>query len=86
VDSHSQGPADVEHAARLRPRRTGKLGQVRLSVHWQRLLSQVDGQTPLGSLCNASTMMDYEVARFFYLMVKAGVLQVVSAGWPFIIS
>jgi hypothetical protein len=31
-------------------------------------------------------MMDYEVARFFYLMVKAGVLQVVSAGWPFIIS
>jgi len=25
-------------------------------------------------------MMDYEVARFLYLMVKAGVLQVVSAG------
>ena len=56
-----------------------KLDQVRLSAHQQLLLSQVDGQTTLGTLCNASTMMDYEVSRFLYLMVKAGVLQVVPA-------
>jgi hypothetical protein len=56
-----------------------KLDQVRLSVQQQLLLSQVDGQATLGALCNASTMMDYEVSRFLYLMVKAGVLQVAPA-------
>lgn len=53
-----------------------KLEQVRLSVHQQLLLSQVDGQTSVGTLCSDSTMMDYEACRFLYLMVKAGVLQV----------
>jgi len=61
------------------PEGRDKLDQVRLSVHQQLLLSQVDGQTPVGTLCNASTMMDYEVCRFLYLMVKAGVLQAVPA-------
>ncbi|NJC87902.1 MAG: DUF4388 domain-containing protein, partial [Desulfuromonas sp.] len=56
-----------------------KLEQVRLSVHQQLLLSQVDGQTQIGTLCCDSTMMDYEACRFLYLMVKAGVLQVVPA-------
>lgn len=56
-----------------------KLEQVRLSVHQQLLLSQVDGQTSIGTLCSRSTMMDYEACRFLYLMVKAGVLQVVAA-------
>lgn len=54
-----------------------KLEQVRLSVHQQLLLSQVDGQTSVGTLCCESTMLDYEACRFLYLMVKAGVLQVV---------
>lgn len=56
-----------------------KLEQVRLSVHQQLLLSQVDGQTQIGTLCCDSTMMDYEACRFLYLMVKAGVLQVIPA-------
>ena len=56
-----------------------KLEQVRLSVHQQLLLAQVDGQTALGGLCSDSTMMDYEACRFLYLMVKAGVLQVIPA-------
>ncbi|MCM2265758.1 MAG: DUF4388 domain-containing protein [Desulfuromonadales bacterium] len=56
-----------------------KLEQVRLSVHQQLLLSQVDGQTQIGTLCCDSTMMDYEACRFLYLMVKAGVLQAVLA-------
>lgn len=56
-----------------------KLEQVRLSVHQQLLLSQVDGQTSIGTLSSDSTMMDYEACRFLYLMVKAGVLRVVPA-------
>lgn len=56
-----------------------KLEQVRLSVHQQLLLSQIDGQTSIGTLCSNSTMMDYEACRFLYLMVKAGVLQVATA-------
>ncbi|TLM62514.1 MAG: DUF4388 domain-containing protein, partial [Deltaproteobacteria bacterium] len=56
-----------------------KLEQVRLSVHQQQLLSQVDGRTPLGILCSRSSLMDYEACRFLYLMVKAGVLQLVAA-------
>ena len=56
-----------------------KLEQVRLSVHQQLLLSQVDGETSVGALCCKSTMLDYEACRFLYLMVKAGVLQVVPA-------
>lgn len=56
-----------------------KLEQVRLSVHQQLLLSQVDGLTSVGTLCSDSTMMDYEACRFLYLMVKAGVLQVAPA-------
>lgn len=56
-----------------------KLEQVRLSVHQQLLLSQVDSQTSIGTLSSDSTMMDYEACRFLYLMVKAGVLRVVPA-------
>lgn len=52
-----------------------KLDQVRMSVHQQLILSNVDGRKSLYNLCTASTMMDYEVYRFVYLMLKAGVLQ-----------
>lgn len=53
-----------------------KLAQARMSVHQQLLLWRVDGKTPLGALFLESTMMDYEVARFAFLMVKSGVLRV----------
>jgi hypothetical protein len=52
----------------------GKLEQVRMSVHQQLLLSQIDGQQSIGDLCATSTIMDYEIYRFLFLMVKAGVL------------
>ena len=56
-----------------------KLEQVRLSTQQQELLARINGQNSLGILCGESTMMDYEACRFLYLMVKAGVLQVVPA-------
>ncbi len=52
-----------------------KLEQVGLSVQQQLLLSQVDGQRSVGDLCRESIMIDYEIYRFLYMMLKAGVLQ-----------
>ena len=51
-----------------------KLEQVRLSVHQQLALTMIDGKQTLGEICASSAMMDYEVYRFLYLMVKSGVL------------
>lgn len=52
-----------------------KLEQVGLSVQQQLLLSQIDGVQSVGDLCRESVMIDYEIYRFLYMMLKAGVLQ-----------
>ena len=52
-----------------------KLEQVGLSVQQQLLLSQIDGLQNVGDLCRESVMIDYEIYRFLYMMLKAGVLQ-----------
>lgn len=52
-----------------------KVEQVNLSAQQQELLSQVDGKLSINELSANSSMMDYEVYRFLYMMVKAGVLE-----------
>jgi hypothetical protein len=52
-----------------------KVEQVNLSAQQQEILSQIDGKLSINELSANSSMMDYEVYRFLYMMVKAGVLQ-----------
>lgn len=52
-----------------------KLAKVRISAQQEATLSLVDGRRTIDDVCVESTMMDYEVYRFLYLMVKADVLQ-----------
>lgn len=52
-----------------------KLEKVSISSQQQAALSLIDGKNDINDLCIASSMMDYEVCRFLYLMVKAGVLK-----------
>lgn len=51
-----------------------KLAKVSLSAQQEATLALIDGKRTINDLCLESTMMDYEVYRFLYLMVKAGVL------------
>jgi hypothetical protein len=46
-----------------------------LSSQQQAILSLVDGKRSINDLCAESGMMDYEVYRFLYSMVTAGVLK-----------
>lgn len=57
------------------PDGSSKLGNVSLSAQQQTALSFIDGQHTINDLCIESSMMDYEVYRFLYLMTKAGVLE-----------
>ncbi len=52
-----------------------KLEKVSISSQQEATLSLIDGKCTINDLCIESSMMDYEVYRFLYLMVKAGVLQ-----------
>ncbi len=52
-----------------------KLENVSLSPQQEATLILIDGNRTINELCVASAMMDYEVYRFLYLMVKAGVLK-----------
>lgn len=51
-----------------------KVDHVNLSAQQKELLSQVNGKLSINELSASSPMMDYEVYRFLYMMVKAGVL------------
>jgi len=51
-----------------------KLEKVSISAQQEATLSLIDGKSTINDLCIESSMMDYEVYRFLYLMVKAGVL------------
>ncbi|MCK4508100.1 MAG: hypothetical protein KAU27_06155, partial [Desulfuromonadales bacterium] len=52
-----------------------KLENVNLSSQQETTLSLIDGKNTINDICIGSSMMDYEVYRFLYLMVKAGVLE-----------
>jgi len=52
-----------------------KLEKVGLSPQQEAVLSLIDGKCTINELCIESSMMDYEVYRFLYLMVKASVLE-----------
>jgi hypothetical protein len=52
-----------------------KLEIISLSSQQEATLSLVNGTRSISDLCAESDMMDYEVHRFLYLMVKAGVLK-----------
>ncbi len=52
-----------------------KLEKVNLSSQQETTLSLIDGKSTINDICIGSSMMDYEVYRFLYLMVKAGVLK-----------
>ncbi len=57
-----------------------KLEKISLSVQQQATLALVNGKRSINDLCVESNMMDYEVHRFLYLMVKAGVLKQLATG------
>ena len=52
-----------------------KLENVSLSPQQEETLISIDGNQTINEICVDSSMMDYEVYRFLYLMVKAGVLK-----------
>ena len=52
-----------------------KLEKVSLSPQQEETLTRIDGNRTINEICVESSMMDYEVYRFLYLMVKAGVLK-----------
>ena len=66
---------NLNKALDFTPQGKTKLEQVNLSVQQQEILSLVDGKRSINELSANSAMMDYEVYRFLYMMVKAGVLQ-----------
>ena len=52
-----------------------KLEKASISHQQEATLSLIDGKHTINDLCIESMLMDYEVYRFLYLMVKAGVLK-----------
>ena len=52
-----------------------KLEKVSLAPQQQATLQLVDGKRTINEICADSSMMDYEVYRFLYLMVKANVIR-----------
>ena len=52
-----------------------KLENVSLSSQQKAVLSLINGKRTINDLCVESAMMDYELYRFLYMMVNAGVLE-----------
>ncbi len=57
-----------------------KLNNARVTVHQKLVLSLVDGHRSIQAICIESTMLDFEVYNFLYLMVNARILKPVDAG------
>lgn len=56
------------------PRGRDKVTNVNLSPEQESILALINGQRTINDLCRESALMDYEVYRFLYMMVKAGVI------------
>jgi hypothetical protein len=52
-----------------------KLDVARMTVHQKLVLSLVDGRRSLKDICREATMLDFEVYKFIYLMVRARILK-----------
>ncbi len=70
-----QALPNLNTALNFTPEGRIKLEKVGLSPQQEATLSLIDGQATINDICIGSSMMDYEVYRFLYLMVKAGVLR-----------
>ncbi|MDH3454886.1 MAG: hypothetical protein OEL80_07030, partial [Desulfuromonadales bacterium] len=70
-----QALPNLNTALNFTPDGRSKLERVSISSQQETTLSLIDGHRTINDLCIASSMMDYEVYRFLYLMVKAGVLR-----------
>ena len=70
-----QALPNLNTALGFSPDGRSKLEKVGLSPQQEAVLSLIDGKCTINELCIESSMMDYEVYRFLYLMVKAGVLE-----------
>lgn len=55
-----------------------KLASARMTPHQQMILSLVDGQRSLKDICREATMLDFEIFKFIYLMVRARILKPVT--------
>ncbi|ORJ62890.1 hypothetical protein B5V00_02200 [Geothermobacter hydrogeniphilus] len=53
-----------------------KANSGRMTVHQKFVLSLIDGKRPIRDVCVATTMLDYELYRFLYLMTKADILRI----------
>jgi len=53
-----------------------KANSGRMTVHQKFVLSLIDGKRPIRDICVATTMLDYELYRFLYLMTKADILRI----------
>jgi len=50
-----------------------------MTEHQKLILSLVDGRRSLKDICREATMLDFEVYKFIYLMVRAHILKPVVA-------
>jgi hypothetical protein len=57
-----------------------KLSGARMTEHQQAVLDLIDGRRDLKSICREATMLDFEVYKFVYLMVRARILKPVRIG------
>ena len=70
-----QSPPNLNTSLEFCPVGRTKLENVSLSPQQEETLTRIDGNRTINEICVDSSMMDYEIYRFLYLMVKAGVLK-----------
>jgi hypothetical protein len=57
-----------------------KLAGARMTEHQQAVLDLIDGRRDLKTICREATMLDFEVYKFVYLMVRARILKPIRVG------
>ncbi len=70
-----QSLPNLNTALEFCPDGRSKLEKVNISSQQEETLTRINGNRTINEICVESSMMDYEVYRFLYLMVKAGVLK-----------
>lgn len=65
---------NLDKVLKFTPTGRSKLEKASISPQQEATLLLINGQHTINDLCIESKLMDYEVCRFLYLMVKAGVL------------
>jgi hypothetical protein len=70
-----QALPNLDKTLNFTPSGRSKLEKASISPQQEATLSLIDGKHTINDLCIESMLMDYEIYRFLYLMVKAGVLK-----------